>query len=71
MAKARSTDKFFVYAARHSGYNIGRRLLGVNPNYNGDIDNLSIEDLVQFLNKNNLDLNKVRLPSNFLTTASI
>lgn len=71
MAKVRKGDKFFVYAAKHSGFNKGRRLLGINPNYNGDVKDVTIKDLVDFLDKNNLDLNKVMLPSNFLTTASI
>jgi hypothetical protein len=67
----KKAEKFFIYAAKKSGHYKGKRLLGVNHSYEGGADNLTLEDLVEFLKGKNIDLSSVALPSSFTTVAKV
>lgn len=65
------TDKFYLYAAKKSGYYKGKRLLGVNHSYEGGTENLTLQDLIEFLRERNIYLSAVVLPSSFITVAKV
>lgn len=67
MAPRSKLDKFFIYAAKKSGWTKGRRLLGINYAYVGGP--VSVQDLIDFLKEKNIEASKVQLPSNFSTFA--
>jgi len=68
MARSKSS-KFFLYAAKKSGYYKGKRLLGINHAYEGGVDSLTVKDLVDFLKDEKIELSNVALPGGFITTA--
>lgn len=65
----KKSEKFFIYAAKKSGRYKGKRLLGVNGAYEGGTEDLTIQDLVDFLRGEKIELTKVALPSSFATVA--
>jgi hypothetical protein len=67
----KKTDKFFIYAAPKKGSGKGRRLLGVNYAYEGGAQNVTVQDLMEFLNENKIELSAVVLGSNFSTYAKV
>ena len=71
MASRKKTEKFFIYAAKKSGRNKGKRLLGVNHLYEGGTDSLTLQDLVDFLKEKDIDLSTVKLPESFITVAKV
>ena len=69
MPRALRSDKFFFYAAKKSGFSKGKILLGVNHLYEGGINNISVQDLIDFLAKNKIDPSKVEIGNSFITYA--
>lgn len=69
MPRSTKKDKFFYLNPAKKGWRKGKILMGINPNYEGDVDNLTVQDLVDFLKEKNIDPVKVSLPSIFMTTA--
>jgi hypothetical protein len=67
----KKTEKFFIYAAKKSGNYKNKRLLGVNHSYEGGTENLTFQDLVDFLKEKNIDLSTVALQSSFITVAKV
>ena len=67
----KKTEKFFLYAAGKSGRYKGKRLLGVNSQYKGRTDNLTLQDLADFLKENNIVFSTVALPSSFMTVVMV
>ena len=68
---AKKTDKFFIYAAGRSGYYKGKRLMGVNHLYEGGTENLTLQDLIEFLREKNINPSTVVIPSSFMTVAKV
>lgn len=68
---SKKSDKFYVYAAKKSGFYKGKRLLGVNLSWEGDVNSLTLQDLIEFLNEKNIDLSTVVLPPAFTTFAKV
>ncbi len=64
---ARNKDKFFIYAAKKSGYLKNKRLLGVNHRHAGA--ELTLQDLLDFLREKNVDPSSVIIFHNFTTYA--
>jgi hypothetical protein len=69
MPRARKTDKFFLYAAKKSGYWKDKRLLGINYLYTGSVDDLTLQDLLDFLTEKSVSPSAVRLSHTFSTFA--
>ena len=69
MPRALKSDKFFIYAAKKSGYWKGKRMLGVNDSYEGEA-RLTVQDLVDFLKDEEIELSKVVLSDSFITYAT-
>lgn len=67
----RKTDKFFIHAARKSGKSKGKRLLGVNHSYGGGTENVTFQDLVEFLKEKNIDPSTIVLPSSLMMEAKV
>ena len=55
MPRALKTDKFFLYAPRKSGHWKNKGLLGINGSYNGDISDINLKDLIEFLREKGVD----------------
>lgn len=65
------SKKFFIYADPKRGHLKGKRLMGINHDYEGGVENLTIQDLVDFFNENEISLSYVKLPTNFITTVKV
>lgn len=65
MPRASIKDKFFIYAPRRSGERKGQVMLGANHQYDGSAGEITLQDLVDFLKKNNLE--PANVPIGFLT----
>ena len=64
-------DKFFIYAPVRHGAMKGTRLLGVNHSFKGGANNPSLQDLIDFLKKKEVDLARVEIPSEFKTLVRV
>ena len=71
MPRALKSEKFYLHAPGKSGFYRGKRLLGINSSYEGKTDNLTIQDLVDFLKEKEVKLSEVILPSGFITVAMV
>jgi len=71
MSRATKNDPFFIYAAKANGYWKGKRLIGVNRTYEGDVGQLTLQDLLSFLNKHDVDPADVKIDQSFLTYAKV
>lgn len=58
---SRKKDKFFIYAPVRRGRHKGTRLLGVNLQYEGGVENLCVQDLIDFLKEKEINPSKVPL----------
>jgi len=67
MPRALKSDKFFFYAAKKNGFSKGKMMLGVNDLYEGGVENISVQDLIDFLAKNKIDPSKVEISASFIT----
>jgi hypothetical protein len=67
----KKTDKFYLYRVQKSGPYRGRRLLGINQSFEGDTENLTLQDLLQFLEERQIELSTVLLPPGFRTVAKV
>lgn len=65
MPRALKSDKFFIYAPKRSGYSKGKRLMGVNLTGDKGHKDVNLQDLLDFLKKNEIDPAKVPLPGQF------
>lgn len=65
MPRATKKDKFFLYKAHKSGYWKNKMLFGVNHNYEGGDCNLSMQDLIDFMEENQIEPSRVPLNSGF------
>lgn len=65
MPRANSTDKFYIYAPQRSGRAKGKRLIGVNHRHSGGVDNITLEDLLNFLHKHEIEPSRVSIPSHY------
>ncbi len=68
MPRSTKKDKFFYLNPGKTGSRKGKILFGVNSNYEGNVGNLSVQDLVDFLKEKNFDPSKVSLSSMFIAT---
>jgi hypothetical protein len=68
MPIASKNDKFFYYKPSTKGWRKGKGLIGLNLKYEGNIEDLNFQDLIDFLKEKNIDPKKVLLSSNFTTT---
>lgn len=71
MAKRKKDNKFYIYAPGKSGYYKGKRLMGVNYAYAGGIENLTVQDLIDFLKEKDVNPANVILPSGFKTSTKV
>lgn len=62
-------DRFYIFTSLQNGAHKGERLLGVKHSYEGDANNLTLEDLIDFIEKNNIKTSDVVLPCSFITFA--
>jgi hypothetical protein len=69
MPRTPKSSKFFLYVPAKSGWRKGEKLLGVNHSYEGGTENLSLQDLIDFLKEKNINASDVKLNSGFMTTA--
>lgn len=69
MPRALKTDKFFFYTAKKSGHWKGKIMIGVNGLYEGGINNISIQDLIDFLAKNEINPSNVEINNSFIVYA--
>ena len=67
MPRATKREMFSILNAKKSGYWKNKMLLSVNGTYEGGTDNLSLQDLLNFLKEKGVDPAKVALHSNFIT----
>lgn len=64
MPRAKKTDKFYIVNVRgHKVY--GNHLVGINPLYEGDSKNLTLQEFIDFLQKVGVDPATVKLPAKF------
>jgi hypothetical protein len=56
-------DKFFIYAVERKGRYKGTRLMGTNHLYEGGEGNITVQDLIDFLNKHGINPSRVPLRS--------
>jgi len=68
MSHSSDTDKFFLF--KKSPYASKKMLLGINPSYTGDIADITLEDLLNFLKEKNINPSRISLPGNFITHVS-
>jgi len=68
MANRRKESRFFIYAKEKSGRYKGKRRMGVNHLFVGGTENLTIKDLIDFLEEKDIKPDEVKLPSTFTTT---
>lgn len=71
MPRALKSDKFFMYNARKKGYWKNKILIGVNHLYEGGTNNLSLQDLIDFLKEKNIETSSVPLNSSFSVTVPV
>lgn len=62
-------EKFFIYSAPKHGRWKDQRLLGVNSRYEGNIETITLADLLKFLQAKKIDPSQVVLPNGFSTIA--
>lgn len=68
MPRAKKSDKFFLYADPKRGHFKGKRLLGVN--HSCDMNSqVTLQDLISFLNEHGIPPQQVKMPGNFITVA--
>lgn len=67
MPRALNNERFFIYAPNRNGRNKGTQLLGVNNAYKGPIHRPSVQDLLDFLNQQNIKPSEVDLTPSFMT----
>ncbi len=65
MPRSKKTDKFFLSRTPTGYRNLGTRLIGANGSYEGDLSNLSLQELLDFLKKNDVNPASVGLSSGF------
>jgi hypothetical protein len=68
MPRGLKTDKFYIYAAKKSGQRKDKMLLGVNGN---DEDNVTLQDLLDFLGEKNISPAKVVIHFGFTTYINV
>ncbi len=69
MPRALKSDKFLIYAPKKSGYWKGKMLIGVNLSHAGEGNELTVQDLLNFLNEKGVDPSAVKIPVTFTTYA--
>ena len=69
MPRATKKDKFFIYTAEKSGNFKNKMLLGVNHFYEGDVENINLQDLLDFIKEKNIDPSRVHISSSFSSYA--
>jgi hypothetical protein len=69
MPRALKTDKFFVYATAKKGHGRGKRLMGANHTHPEGGNNLTVQDLLDFLAIHRIPASDVQLPKGFITYA--
>lgn len=68
MPRAKKTDKFFFKLPKKNGYWKNKTLIGVNYSYEGK-EEITFEELNNFLKENKIDPSKIKLKKGFLLTA--
>jgi hypothetical protein len=68
MSCTKKADKFFIYAAKKYGHFKGKRLLGIKHTYKEGSENLTLQDLLDFLKDKDIEPSTVEFPDNFITT---
>jgi len=68
MPPALKVQKFFLRAAKKSGFSKGRILIGVNSRYVEGVDSISLQDLIDFVAKNEINPSDVAI-GKFITYA--
>ena len=68
MPRALKSHKFFLYGPGRSMRSDGSRLMGINYRYEGDTKNITLKDLIGFLEENGIDPSRVPLPSDFMVS---
>ncbi len=59
---ARNKDKkFVIYAAKRYGRHKGERFMLINDFYEGGTENITVEDLINFLKEHDIDPKRVPL----------
>jgi hypothetical protein len=71
MPRTQKSSKFFLYTAKKSGHHKGKMLLGTNHEYEGGQENITLQDLIDFLKENKIEPTRVELPGHFITTAKV
>lgn len=71
MPRTIKQDMFFLYDAQKSGRSKNKMLLGINNDYEGGTDNISLQDLINFLQEKNIDSSMVQLPNGFTTYVKV
>ena len=61
MPRASKKDKFYIYAPSRSGRAKGKRGFGINHRYEGGIEDLNLQDLLDFFREQKIDPSQVRL----------
>ena len=69
MPRALRSDKFFVYTAQKSGCFKKKMLLGINSSYKGGAEDISLQDLIDFLEEKKIGISSVKVPAGFITVA--
>ena len=67
MPRAARTDKFYMHAPPKKGREKGKSLIGINHNYVGGVDAITLQDLLDFLKEHDIDPVRVNLPSHYTT----
>lgn len=71
MAGRSKTSKFRIYAPGKSGYYKNKRLLGINIFYEGDKNDIKLQDLLDFLKEENIHPSTVQLYNTFGTVVHV
>ncbi len=61
MPRALKTDKFFLYKPTKSGPRKNSIFVGANDKFEGGVSNVNLQDLIEFLAKNNIDPSDVSM----------
>lgn len=67
MPLAKRTDKFKILNPQRSGPWKNRAFLAVNCLYNGGTENISIQDLIDYLKEKDIDPSSVKVDKSFRT----
>lgn len=68
MPRSNKFTKFSLQAARKSGAYKNKMILCVNHCYEGDLDSISLQDLLDFLQERKINLSDVKISAPFFIT---